>query len=162
MEASSVGFEGGRVRRGRFPVCPGSSHTFVYTSFSRDFATLSPGQLEVTLLISTVKGQTIILQTNMARCKSQPGRFSFLTTGVGCRWPQAAVSLLPLTPNPVRKSVCSPGFHEHMHFVCALVTITHAPFLPLYRSPIEQRNPATQAVLPRVLQLGHHDCPLIS
>ena len=160
MEASSLGFEGRRVRRGRFPVCPGSSHIFIYTSFSRDFAMLSPGQPEVMLLISTVKGQTIISQTNMAKCKSQRGRFSSLMTGVGCRWPQATVSLLPLTPNPVRKSVCSPGFHEHMHFVCALVTII--PFLLLYRSQIEQRNPATQAVLPCVLQLGHHDCPLIS
>lgn len=45
----------------------------------------------------------------------------------GCHWPQAAVSLLP--HSPVRKSILIPGFHEHMHFVCALVTVT--PYSPL-------------------------------
>lgn len=120
---------------------------------------LSPGQLELMLLIYIVKAQTIISQTNVARCKSQPGGFSSLMTGFGCHWPQAVVSLLPLTPNAVRKSIWSPGFHEHMHIVCALVTITDTPLLLLCWSQIEQRTPATQAVLPGALQLGHHDCP---
>lgn len=71
----------------------------------------------------------------------------FSMTGFGCHWPQAAVSLYLSHSSPVRKAFDPLGFHEHMYFVCISYCNSYSLLL-LYWSQIEQRNPASQAVLP--------------